>query len=65
MSTAFLASRPAPSMTDGFDVLVQLVIDAIVTMPWSRIMSPRSVDDTLTGFDGRPAAPLLALWAGS
>src|SRR4029079_4051184 len=35
-STAFLASRPAPTMTDGLDVLVQLVIAAITTAPWSR-----------------------------
>src|SRR5690242_9437544 len=34
-STAFLASRPAPSMTEGFDVFVQLVIAAITTAPWS------------------------------
>jgi hypothetical protein len=32
-STAFLASRPAPSMTDGFDVLVHDVIAAITTWP--------------------------------
>ena len=35
-STAFLASRPAPIITDGFDVFVQLVIAAITTRPWSR-----------------------------
>ena len=33
-STAFLASRPAPTITDGFEVLVQLVIAAITTAPW-------------------------------
>ena len=32
-STAFLASSPAPSMTEGLEVLVQLVIAAITTMP--------------------------------
>ena len=32
-STAFFASSPAASMTDGFDVLVQLVIAAITTPP--------------------------------
>ena len=32
-STAFLASRPAATITDGFDVLVQLVIAAITTEP--------------------------------
>ncbi len=35
-STASRASSPAPSMTDGFDVFVQLVIAAITTAPWSR-----------------------------
>src|SRR6185312_3603672 len=32
-STAFLASRPAPTMTDGFEVFVQLVMAAITTAP--------------------------------
>ena len=32
-STAFLASRPAATITEGFDVLVQLVIAAITTEP--------------------------------
>ncbi len=32
-STAFFASRPAATITDGFDVLVQLVIAAITTEP--------------------------------
>jgi hypothetical protein len=42
-STAFLASSPAPSITDGFDVLVQLVIAAITTCPWSSsTVSPLS-----------------------
>src|SRR5439155_13358649 len=33
--TAFFASSPAPSMTEGFDVFVQLVMAAITTAPWS------------------------------
>jgi len=33
-STAFLASNPAASMTVGFDVFVQLVIEAMSTLPW-------------------------------
>ena len=33
-STAFLASRPAATITDGFEVFVQLVIAAITTEPW-------------------------------
>ena len=32
-STAFFASRPAASITAGFDVFVQLVIAAITTDP--------------------------------
>jgi hypothetical protein len=35
-STAFFASRPAATMTLGFDVLVQLVIAAITTAPSAR-----------------------------
>ena len=33
LSTAFLAKRPAPNITEGFEVLVQLVIAAITTEP--------------------------------
>ena len=32
-STAFLASSPAPIITDGFEVLVQLVMAAMTTDP--------------------------------
>ena len=32
-STAFFAIRPAATMTEGFEVLVQLVIAAITTEP--------------------------------
>ena len=36
-STAFRARRPAPTMTDGFEVFVQLVIAAMTTEPsWSE-----------------------------
>ena len=34
-SIALRASRPAPTITDGLEVLVQLVIAAITTRPWS------------------------------
>jgi hypothetical protein len=34
--TAFLARSPAASMTEGFDVLVQLVMAAMTIEPWSR-----------------------------
>lgn len=33
LSTAFFAKRPAPNMTEGLEVLVQLVIAAITTEP--------------------------------
>src|SRR5580693_9094078 len=36
LAAALRASRPAPIMTLGFDVLVQDVIAAITTSPWPR-----------------------------
>ena len=36
-STAFFASRPAPSISDGFEVFVQLVIAAMTTAPLDKI----------------------------
>src|SRR5574341_2530631 len=36
-STAFLASRPAPIITDGLEVLVQLVMAPITTAPSNRL----------------------------
>ena len=33
-STAFLANNPAATSTEGFEVLVQLVMAAITTLPW-------------------------------
>jgi hypothetical protein len=44
-STALRASRPAPSMTVGFDVFVHDVIAAMTTCPWSR--SPNGPASTL------------------
>src|SRR5438552_17976494 len=41
-STAFFATRPAAIITDGFDVLVQLVIAAITTEPWCSSQSTPS-----------------------
>src|SRR5687768_508146 len=59
-STAFFASSAAPIITDGFDVLVQDVIAAIATAPWSTSNSaPSRV--TLVGLLGRPAAPSAAV----
>jgi hypothetical protein len=46
-STAFLASRPAPTITDGLEVLVQLVMAAIATEPvWSGNVWPSTVTST-------------------
>src|SRR5215218_11276839 len=45
--TALRASRPAPIITSGFEVLVQLVIAAMTTSPWSRWnVSPSTVTGT-------------------
>ena len=38
-AAAFLATSPAPSMTDGFEVLVQDVIEAMTTAPSSSSKS--------------------------
>src|SRR3954447_23664303 len=63
-STALRASRPAPTMTNGFDVLVHEVIAATTTAPWSTSNSSPS---TLTraGFDARPAACAAGWPAGA
>src|SRR6266436_264557 len=53
LATALRASRPAPTMTVGLDVLVQDVIAAITTSPW-----PRSWLRPSTG-KRFPASPLL------
>ena len=47
-STAFLASMAAAIMTDGLDVLVHDVIEAIDTMPWSisNVVPSAVVTDT-------------------
>ncbi len=42
LATAFCASRPAPIMTLGFEVLVQEVMAAITTSPWPRSKSSSS-----------------------
>src|SRR5690242_11694879 len=60
LSTAFLASSAAPSITVGLDVLVHDVMPATTTAPWSSTNSPRSSERTVIGLDGRPAEPLAA-----
>src|SRR5919199_601208 len=52
-STAFLASRAAPIITDGLDVLVHEVIAAITTWPWSTSVSRPSSSVTGVRLGGR------------
>ncbi len=47
-ASALRASRPAPTITDGFEVFVQLVIAAITTWPWSSSVSVPSASVTAT-----------------
>src|ERR1700758_1355292 len=56
-STAFLASRAAPTMTDGFDVFVQEVIAAMTTEPWSTAVVGPSSSVTWIGFAARVPSP--------
>src|SRR3990170_3309698 len=53
-STAFLASRAAPIITVGFDVLVHDVIAAITTAPWSSSNELPSSISTMVGRLIRP-----------
>src|SRR3954447_5122046 len=53
-STAFLASSAAPIITWGLDVLVQEVMAAITTCPWSTEVSVPSSMTTLVGLAERP-----------
>src|SRR5512139_2136930 len=58
-STAFLASSAAPSMTYGLDVLVQEVMAATTTAPWSIskvVPSSRVTGTTLCGRSPAPSA---------
>src|SRR3954468_6678434 len=52
-STAFLASRAAPIITCGLEVLVHEVIAAMTTWPWSTSVSVPSSMVTRVGLDGR------------
>ena len=45
-STAFLATRPAPIMTPGLDVFVQLVMAATTTEPCSSVVATVSATAT-------------------
>src|SRR5215469_3875220 len=55
--TALRASSAAPTMTNGFDVLVHDVMAAITTEPWSTLVWVPSSRVTLVGDDGRPSNP--------
>ena len=61
LSTALRASSAAPIITCGLEVLVQEVIAAITTAPWSSSNSVPSSPATTTGFEARPLAPSAAL----
>src|SRR5919109_349011 len=52
-STAFLASSAAATITDGLEVLVQEVMAAITTEPWSTDVWVPSSSLTWAGEDGR------------
>src|SRR6266571_2584559 len=56
-STALRASSAAPTITNGFDVLVQEVIAAITTDPWSTLVCVPSSRVTGVGDDGRSSRP--------
>ena len=57
-STALRASSPAASITDGLEVLVQEVMAAMTTCPWSRSKRVPSSRVTGTRLLGRPLAPV-------
>src|SRR5262245_51265019 len=61
-STAFRASSPAPSMTIGLEVLVQLVMAAMATEPW---VSEPGLPPTWASIGWCPLWPLVSgNWAG-
>ena len=63
-STAFLASRPAATITDGFEVLVQLVMAAITTEPsWRAAAAGSAATSTSGSATARPAAVPPADWS--
>src|SRR4051812_14940347 len=63
-STAFFASSAAPIITCGFEVLVQEVMAAITTWPWSTKVSVPSSITTCVGAEARSAARLGTAWCG-
>ena len=64
-STALRASRPAAIITLGFEVLVQLVIAAITTRPWSSSkLSPSSVTSIASSLPGAATAEPVSAGRG-
>src|SRR3954465_2139217 len=59
-STAFFASSAAATITDGLEVLVHEVIDAIATCPWSSSASVPSASVTGTRLLARPCTGAAA-----
>ncbi len=53
---ALRASRPAASMTLGLEVLVQEVIAAMATAPWSIVKSRPSASVTAVGLEAEAGA---------
>src|SRR5947209_14975951 len=51
-STAFLASRPAPTITAGLEVFVQLVMAAITTEPFPTVTRSSSSCTSTPGARG-------------
>src|SRR5688572_8271830 len=63
-STAFFASSAAPTITEGLEVLVQEVMAATVTAPWSISKALPSASVTGTGLLGTPLETAGASEAG-
>src|SRR5688572_5718 len=64
-STACLASSAAAIITDGLEVLVHEVIDAIATCPWSSSASVPSPMVSGTRLVARPCAGTVAAGDGA
>src|ERR1700712_6128804 len=63
LSTGLRASRAAPIITEGFEVLVHEVIAAIVTAPWSS--SSWVPSDSVTGVGCVARPPGSTGWRGT
>ncbi|CAB4593534.1 unannotated protein [freshwater metagenome] len=55
-STAFFANRAAPIITDGLEVFVQDVIEAITTSPFLMVVS---LAPTFTGYASLPVLSVM------